>query len=242
MKITLRELRTLVRESVRQHLKENEDKPGKSYMVTGPFIGATGPTYAGDSRYVDLVKDIFDKFSWENYGQKAIHNAVSIDRFVRDPEKDDFFASYPEGLEEEMKPALEAAKELAKNLYRFKTLTSSQEAKLSKAAKSEYSRKKELLEIIRKVTLEEIGNVKKLAISAVAEKLGLDPKDVLRIDAVKNYTIGLSSGLTLENLAGIAQAAAEEFGVEPFSAEKSEMSLQELRSLVREAVRKQIKK
>ena len=58
MKITLRELRTLVRESVRQHLKENEDKPGKSYMVTGPFIGATGPTYAGDSRYVDLVKDI----------------------------------------------------------------------------------------------------------------------------------------------------------------------------------------
>lgn len=242
MKITLRELRTLVRESVRKHLKENEDKPGKSYMVTGPFIGATGPTYAGDSRYVDLVKDIFDKLSWESYGQKAIHNAVSIDRFVRDPEKDDFFASYPKGLEEEMKPALEAAKELAKNPYRFKTLTSSQEAKLSKADKSEYARKKELLEIIRKVTLEEIGNVKKLAISAVAEKLGLDPKDVLRIDAVKNYTIGLSSGLTLENLAGIAQAAAEEFGVEPFSAEKSEISLQELRSLVREAVRKQIKK
>jgi len=68
----------------------------------------------------------------------------------------------------------------------------------------------------------DIGNVKRLAIREVAEELGLDPEQVLELPAAKT-ALGLSGGLTLANLAGIAQQAYEEL-----SSDDNDMSIEDL--------------
>jgi len=182
MKITLKELRSIVRESVRSHLKETERRDLSNQE--GPFIGSdvSRETSTNDPEFVDMVRPIFDKYSWSiNGGAPAIHHYATMD-------------SYPDRFAEPASLARRAARNLRPRDIREK--------------EREFSR--------------DIGNVKRLAIREVAEELGLDPEQVLELPAAKT-ALGLSGGLTLANLAGIAQQAYEEL-----SSDDNDMSIEDL--------------
>lgn len=175
MKITLKELRSIVRESVRSHLKETERR-GLSNQEN-PFIGSdvSREVSTNDTEYLNMVRPIFDKYSWSINGRApAIHHFANID-------------SYPD--------------EFAEVAAEARAIATGSRTKHSRAA-------------IERQFTRDIGNVKKLAIREVAEKLseelGLDPEEVLKRPAAQT-ALGLSGGLTLAGLAGIAQDAYEDF-------------------------------
>ena len=168
MKITLKELRSIVRESVRSHLKETERRDLSNQE--GPFIGSdvSRETSTNDPEFLDMVRPIFDKYSWSiNGGAPAIHHYATID-------------SYPNGV---AKQASEAKSRLAsRNLSRHG---------------------RQFME--RQFSI----NIKRLAIRELAEELGLVPEEVLELRAART-ALGLSGGITLNKLAGIAEEADEE--------------------------------
>jgi len=176
MKITLKELRSIVRESVRSHLKETERRD--LLNQENPFIGdVSRETSTNDPEFLNMVRPIFDKYSWSINGRPpAIHHYVTMD-------------SYPDRFAEPASLARRAARNLRPRDIREK--------------EREFSR--------------DIGNVKRLAIREVAEdlaeELGLDTEEVLvqvlELPAAKT-ALGLSGGLTLANLAGIAKEADED--------------------------------
>ena len=173
MKITLKELRSIVRESVRSHLKETERR-GLSNQEN-PFIGSdvSREVSTNDTEYLNMVSPIFDKYSWSINGRApAIHHFANID-------------SYPDKFAEVAAQA---------------------------RADRRGSRTKHSRAAIERQFTRDIGNVKELAIREVAEKLGLDPEEVLqRQGGAAKTALGLSGGLTLAGLAGIAQDAYEDF-------------------------------
>jgi len=180
MKITLKELRSIVRESVRSHLKETEIRDLSNQE--GPFIGSdvSRETSTNDPEFVDMVRPIFDKYSWSINGRPpAIHHYATID-------------SYPAGLRGELEPYLNAKEELNRLSHIVR--------------RRNPARVRELNRIISSMG-RDVGNLKELAIREVAEELGLVPEQVLELPAVR--TVGLSGGLTLNNLAGIAKVANE---------------------------------
>jgi len=190
MKITLKELRSIVRESVRSHLKETERRD--LLNQENPFIGSdvSRETSTNDPEFLDMVRPIFDKYSWSINGRPpAIHHFATID-------------SYPDRFAEPASLARRAARNLRPRDIREK--------------EREFSR--------------DIGNVKRLAIREVAEdlaeELGLDTEEVLvqvlELPAAKT-ALGLSGGLTLANLAGIAQKAYEEL-----SSNDNDMAIEDL--------------
>lgn len=173
MKITLKELRSIVRESVRSHLKETERRDLSNQE--NPFIGSRREASTNDPEYLNMVRPIFDKYSWSINGRApAIHHFANID-------------SYPD--------------EFAEVAAEARAIATGSRTKHSRAA-------------IERQFTRDIGNVKKLAIREVAEKLseelGLDPEEVLKRPAAQT-ALGLSGGLTLAGLAGIAQDAYEDF-------------------------------
>ena len=65
MKITLKELRSIIRESVRAVLKETDSE--ELEPLRGPFPGAIGETSTNDPKYLGFIKDIFTKFATDPY-------------------------------------------------------------------------------------------------------------------------------------------------------------------------------
>jgi hypothetical protein len=105
MKITLKELRSIVRESVRSHLKETERRDLSNQE--GPFIGSDVSREAStnEPEYIFKVLSIFQKYASTAPGDRdpAIHHYATID-------------SYPNGV---AKQASEAKRDLAsRNLSR----------------------------------------------------------------------------------------------------------------------------
>ena len=194
MKITLKELRSIVRESVRSHLKETERRDLSNQE--GPFIGSdvSRETSTNDPEFLDMVRPIFDKYAWSiNGGAPAIHHFATID-------------SYPNGLRGDLEPYLNAKQELDR---------------LSLRGRRNPTRVRELNRIISSMG-RDIGNLKELAIRELAEELGLVPEEVLELRAART-ALGLSGGLTLNKLAGIAKEADEEL-----SSNDKDMSIEDL--------------
>ena len=172
MKITLKELRSIVRETVRSHLKETERRD--LLNQENPFFGSDiqREPWTNDQKYLDMVRPIFDKYSWSINGRSpAIHHYATID-------------SYPN--------------EFAEAAAEARAIITNPRTKHSRAT------------IIKHKFSRDIGNVKTLAIEEVAQELGLDPEKVLELPAART-ALGLSGGLTLASLAGIAQDAYENF-------------------------------
>ena len=200
MKITLKELRSIVRESVRSHLKETERR-GLSNQEN-PFIGSdvSREVSTNDTEYLNMVRPMFDKYSWSINGRDpAIHHFANIN-------------SYPEGLRGRLEPYLNAKQELDR---------------LSRRGRPNPTRVRKLNRIISSMGID-TGNVKKLAITEVAEELGLDPEEVLKRPAAV-AALGLSGGLTLRGLAGIAKEAKEaKEADEELSSNDNDMSIEDL--------------
>ena len=192
MKITLKELRSIVRESVRSHLKETERR-GLSNQEN-PFIGSdvSREVSTNDTEYLNMVRPIFDKYSWSINGRDpAIHHFANIN-------------SYPEGLRGRLEPYLNAKQELDS---------------LSGRGRRNPTRVRELKGIISSMGTN-TGNIKELAIRELADKLGLDQEEVLELQAART---GLSGGITLNKLAGIAKEADEKL-----SSNDNDMSIEDL--------------
>ena len=195
MKITLKELRSIVRESVRSHLKETERRDLSNQE--GPFIGSDVSREAStnEKKYIFKVLSIFQKYASTAPGDRdpAIHHFATID-------------SYPNGLRGDLEPYLNAKQELDR---------------LSVRGRRNPTRVRELNRTISSMG-RDIGNLKELAIRELAEKLGLDPEEVLELRAART-ALGLSGGLTLNKLAGIAKEADEEL-----SSNDKDMSIEDL--------------
>jgi len=195
MKITLKELRSIVRESVRSHLKETERRDLSNQE--GPFIGSDVSREAStnEKKYIFKVLPIFEKYASTARGdlEQAIHHYATID-------------SYPNGLRRDLEPYLNAKQELDR---------------LSLRGRRNPTRVRELNRTISLMG-RDIGNLKRLAIRELAEKLGLVPEEVLELRAART-ALGLSGGLTLNNLAGIAKEADEEL-----SSNDKDMSIEDL--------------
>jgi hypothetical protein len=194
MKITLKELRSIVRESVRSHLKETERRDLSNQE--GPFIGSdvSRETSTNEKKYIFKVVPIFQKYAWSiNGGAPAIHHYATMD-------------SYPNGLRGDLEPYLNAKQELDR---------------LSLRGRRNSTRVRELNRIISSMG-RDIGNLKELAIRELAEELGLVPEEVLKLRAART-ALGLSGGLTLNKLAGIAKEADEEL-----SSNDKDMSIEDL--------------
>jgi hypothetical protein len=194
MKITLKELRSIVRESVRSHLKETERRDLSNQE--GPFIGSdvSRETSTNEKKYIFKAVRIFQKYAWSiNGGAPAIHHFATID-------------SYPNGLRGDLEPYLNAKQELDR---------------LSLRGRRNPTRVREINRIISSMG-RDIGNLKELAIRELAEELGLVPEEVLELRAART-ALGLSGGLTLNKLAGIAKEADEEL-----SSNDKDMSIEDL--------------
>jgi hypothetical protein len=196
MKITLKELRSIVRESVRSHLKETERRDLSNQE--GPFIGSDVSREAStnEKKYIFKVLSIFQKYASTAPGDRApaIHHYATID-------------SYPNGLRRDLEPYLNAKQELDR---------------LSPGERRRNpTRVRELNRTISSMG-RDIGNLKRLAIGELAEELGLVPEEVLELRAAQT-ALGLSGGLTLNNLAGIAKEADEEL-----SSNDKDMSIEDL--------------
>ena len=192
MKITLKELRSIVRESVRSHLKETERRDLSNQE--NPFIGSdvSREVSTNDTEYLNMVRPIFDKYSWSINGRDpAIHHFANIN-------------SYPEGLRGRLEPYLNAKQELDS---------------LSGRGRRNPTRVRELKGIISSMGTN-TGNIKELAIRELADKLGLDQEEVLELQAART---GLSGGITLNKLAGIAKEADEKL-----SSNDNDMSIEDL--------------